>query len=443
MEGCIRKFMSNPIFRKSFSEPDLTRLKEEKLFRPPQVALAIMGLMDHDSQLSGRQTPPLSKISRIFTHDLPDQLDAESIKSLGCDLRPFSSSYFPSYEAILDKDGIDKTHKAHHEYFLRDLQTNPDIPPLKSVQLQIARDYKGVKLKFLTAVKDKKVERNQYELAAIGMHQDEDMRFNEVLSRKIRESGFESDEELALVLDRCHQGIFLFQIENNGKIEIGTADTKVASEIQINLEKDSVIIIGHIPLMVVTEMGMVPSNSVVRDARVFIHIKKLEDKITVDLVQTAVATSFFSSDPLSQNRVYFPAPSRQELESFSHPVLNLIEMDPKAQIQAVNKMISEDRLSIKLDGQIIENLNRSHFKSFNEETQNTLLYATFGNLGFNHLESVKGKSAAEIEKKLFKAIEIDWNIQDKISSFERRAFAVQLTPTSPKNPTKITITGRN
>jgi hypothetical protein len=399
--------------------------------------------MDSDSEHSGRQTPPLSLISRIFTESTPEQIDRQFLESQECAFEPFSSQYFPSLEAIEDKYGPDKTLKKREEYRLDELQQNPMIPQLDTVLAQIARDFKGIKFTIFAKVKEKEVERNQYQIAEIGMNQEESRRFAEVLSRKIEECGFKTSEELALVLDHCHQAIFNFLItDEEGRTEGGTADGKIPSEIQIRLEHNSVVVIGHSPAMAIIELGETPNTSVVRDGRVFIHINKNESNISIDLVQTAVATPFFAYDPQSRDRIYFPSPSRKELENFCHPVVALKDMKTSDQIREVNLLLEQGRLSLRLDGIQITNLNRSHFKNFTEVTKTDLLHATFANFGFDVVDFPKKPFSAEIEKKLFKPVEIDWYIEDKVGSFQRQAYAIQLTPYSPINPTKITITGK-
>lgn len=440
--------MSSPIFRKSPSVPDLTWQNRSEVFASDErVALSILKLIDSDSKHSGQRTPPLSLISRIFTEDIPEHIDPQFLKSQGCDFKLFSSEYFPSLKAIEDKYGSDKTHRKQEKYRLDELQQNPDIPQLDTVIAQTARDFKGIKYTIFAKVKvnreEKEVERNQYQIAEIGMNQEESRRFAEVLCRKIEQSGFKTNEERALVLDRCHQAIFNFLItDEEGRTEGGTADGKIPSEIQIRLQQNSVVVIGHSPAMAIIELGETPNTSVVRDGRVFIHINKNESEISIDLVQTAIATPFFAHDPQSRDRIYFPSPSRKELEAFRHPVVDLKDMNPQQQIQAVNFLLEQGRLSLKLNGEQITNLNRSHFKNFSEEIQDDLLHATFVNFGFDQVDLTKITSIPEIERKLFKPVEINWTIPDRTSSFRRQASAIQLTPYSPINPSKITITGK-
>ena len=439
--------MSNPIFRKSFSEPDLTRLNRSEVSAPDsRVANSIFKLME-ESDLSGRPTPPLSRISRIFIEALPDSINQTFLESKRCQFKPFSSEFFPSLEAIEDKNGPDKTYRENKKYRLDELQQHMEIPPLDTVLAQTARDYKGIKYTIFAKVnligEEKEVERNQYQIAEIGMNQEESRRFAEVLSGKIEQCGFETQEERALVLDRCHQAIFNFLIrDEEGRFEGGTADGKIPSEIQIRFQQNSVVVIGHCPAMAIIKLGETPNTSVVREGRVFIHINKNESEITIDLVQTATATPFFAYDPQSRDRIYFPSPSRKELEGFCHPVVALTDMDPSAQVQAVNLLLEQGRLSLKLDGIQITNLNYSHFKKFSEEIQRDLLHATFVNFGFDKVDITKIATDLEMERKLFKPVEIDWSIQDKTNSFQRQAFAIQLTAFSPINPTKIIITGK-
>lgn len=436
--------MSNPI-RKSFSEPNLTRLNQIEAPKPDDcIARSILNSMNKDSELSGRKTPPFSTISRIFTEDIPVHIDAQYIQSKGCRYEPFSSQYFPSLEDIIDKYGPDKRHSSQETYRLNELQQNPLIPQLGAVQAQVARDYRGMRFKIFSTIKDKLVQRNQYQIAEIGMNQEESRRFAEVLSRKIEECGFKTDEEIALVLDRCHQAIFTFVMTDPERnlIEGGTADGNIPSEIEVHLQNNSVVILGHSPAITLIEIGEVPNTSVIRDGRVFIHVKKEEDEIKVDLLQTAVATPLFAFEPQSKNRVYFPSPTREELNDFRHPVVNLKDMEPEDQIRAVNSLLEQGRLSLKLNGVQITNLNQSHFKKFSEQIKKELLHATFVNFGFDQVDMSKITSPQEIEKKLFKPVEINWTIPDKFNVFLRQASAIQLTPYSPINPTKINITGK-
>lgn len=141
--------------------------------------------------------------------------------------------------------------------------------------------------------------------------------------------------------------------------------------------------------------------------------------------------------------------SRKELEAYKNAfklTLEDLKMGQghypiEKQTQILNHLIETGAISLKLNGKLVQDLKKSAFSHFSEETQEAVLHATFFYDAYDQTLFLESMPLDNLHLVLKKPVQIEWKISENDSSFRRIAVAFKASAHSPTNPSSIEIKG--